>query len=422
MARKLFHDGSHLSLAERKMIQKGIESRAAKAHIAHTIGKDPTTVAKEIKKHRTLKPRNAFNNRVICVHLKACGKCIAKCPRFEPPACSFRDRSPGACNGCSSLGACRLDKYLYDAEAAEASYRASLSESREGLSLSEAHREQIGLLAAPLFRQGQSPYQIFSSHQDELGISQRSLYHYIHLGVFKAYGIDMFSLKETVNRRPRKQKFKIRRSPVIYTNHTYKDYLAFCLDHPEVPTTEMDTVYNEPDGPFIQTFIFGSVPFMIGRLHQSRTALSMASALDTLQNELGDGLFSSLFSLLLTDRGSEFEKIPLFEANTQTGEVRLNIFFCDPNRSDQKPHVENNHNYLRDIIPNGVSLKNLTQADLDLAFSHINSAPRMSLLGKTPFELFSFFYGENAAHLLRISEIERDKVILKPYLLRHTYK
>lgn len=46
----------------------------------------------------------------------------------------------------------------------------------------------------------------------------------------------------------------------------------------------------------------------------------------------------------------------------------------------------------------------------------------MSLLGKTPFELFSFFYGENAAQLLRISEIERDKVILKPYLLRHMYK
>lgn len=42
----------------------------------------------------------------------------------------------------------------------------------------------------------------------------------------------------------------------------------------------MDTVYNSHSGPFIQTFIFENTGLMIGRLHSSKSASSMASSLD----------------------------------------------------------------------------------------------------------------------------------------------
>ena len=83
----------------------------------------------------------------------------------------------------------------------------------------------------------------------------------------------------------------------------------------------------------------------------------------------------------------------------------------------QKPHVENNHNYVRDIIPNGKNLKSLTQEDLDLMFSHINSTPRESLNGKTPYEAFAFFYGEDILRKLNVARIDKDAVTLMPYLL-----
>ena len=86
-------------------------------------------------------------------------------------------------------------------------------------------------------------------------------------------------------------------------------------------------------------------------------------------------------------------------------------------QSSQKPHVENNHNYIRDILPNQLDLNFLTQEKLDLMFSHINSTPRKSLNNKSPYEVFTFMYGEEVAKKLNIQEIERDKVILKPYLL-----
>ena len=56
----------------------------------------------------------------------------------------------------------------------------------------------------------------------------------------------------------------------------------------------------------------------------------------------------------------------------------------------QKPHVENNHEFIRDIILKKKSMSNLTQDKLDLMFSHINSVPRKSLGGKTPYEAFEF--------------------------------
>ena len=85
----------------------------------------------------------------------------------------------------------------------------------------------------------------------------------------------------------------------------------------------------------------------------------------------------------------------------------------------QKPHVENNHNYLRNIIPNGIRLDKITQEELDMVFSHINSTPRASLNGKTPYEAFAFFYGEELLNKLNIKKIDRDEVTLMPYLLKN---
>ena len=143
----------------------------------------------------------------------------------------------------------------------------------------------------------------------------------------------------------------------------------------------------------------------------------MASSLDILQEKLEDD-YSKLFSLLLTDRGSEFEKYELFEVNIETGEIRGNIFYCDPQMPSQKPNVENNHNYVRDIIPNGKSLKHLTQKDVDLMFSHINSTPRKSLNAKTPYETFEFLYNAEILKKLNVQKIEKDMVTLQPYLLK----
>lgn len=409
----------HLSLDDRKAIQEGIENGLSKTEIARRIFKDPSTISKEIIKHRTLKPRNHFNRPALCTKIKNCKlnkgfSCSERCPDFQPQGCTRRDRKVGACNHCEKVSKCNLDHYFYNAIKAHDAYLFHLSDSRQGVNLSESEVRTIAQTIASPLKKGQSVYQIIENHP-ELNISCKSLYTYIESGIFKDYGIDNFSLRRQIGMRQRK-KLKKRKEPVNYEGRKYLDYLDFIKQNPTIPTTEMDTLYNNQDGPFIQTFYFQNTGLMIGYLHSEKTSASMASTLDLLQDILGDD-YDRLFSLILTDRGSEFEKYDLFEFNLQTGAFRTNIFYCDPQTPSQKPHVENNHHYVRDIIPKGKKINNITQQDLLLMFSHINSVPRKILGGKTPYEVFSFFYGEALLTKLGIEHIDKDAVTLKPYIL-----
>lgn len=411
------HDNTHLTLEERKVIEVGIENGTTKKAISETIGKDPTTVAKEIRAHRKLKPRNTYNRPVLCDHRRDCKKkpCVTKCEDYAEPKCRRRDVSPGACNKCESQNKCVLDKYLYSAEIAHDEYRRDLVDYREGINLTTKERDALGEIIAPLLKKGQSVQQILSAHP-EISQSERTMYNYIESGVFKPFGVDCFSLKEQVQRKKFKEKYKKRKEPACYKGHTYAEYVTFRERHPDIPPVEMDTVYNSPSGPYLQTIMLTNVPFMFGFIHANKTSESMAERVNWLQERLGAELFSKLLSLILTDRGPEFEKIKLFELD-RYGASRLNIFYCDPMQSSQKPHIENNHNYVRDIIPNAYPLDSISQADIDLMFSHINSTPRRSLSGKTPYELFVFLYGRKTADLLNILEIPRDDVTLKPSLV-----
>lgn len=402
---KQLHDNTHLTLDERKIIQTGIENRSRKVDIARTIGKDPTTVAKEIRKHRELKARNTFNYPSICIHTKACGGCKRKCDKYEEIKCNKRDKSPGACNKCPNISRCHLDKYFYYATKANEEYKLDLVDFREGINLTTLERKELASILKPLLDQGQSIYQIKSSHPD-IKQSIKTLYNHIESDVFKDDGINNFSLKEQVNRKKFKNKYKKRKEPTNYDGHRYKDYLKFKEENPDTPTTEMDTVLNSQSGPYIQTFYFEGSGLMIGFLHQEKTSESMAKTLDSLEDILEHDTYRELFPLILTNRGVEFEKVQLFEFNKNTGEFRTNIFYCDAYQSSQKPHIENTHNYIRDIIPNEVDMSNLTQEDLDLMFSHINSTPRKILKGKSPYEVFEFMFNS-------IDYPERGQELLK---------
>ena len=406
---------THLTLDDRKKIQEGLEKSLSRTEIAKNINKDISTVAKEIKNRRKLKPRNPFNNPITCTKFKKCRICHGKCSEYEEIKCTRRDRKIGVCNLCPNISKCRLDKYFYYSKQAHESYLYTLKDSREGVNLNTKEMLEIVDIIKPLLKQGQSVYQILKNHP-EIKMCSKTLYMYIESGIFQDYGINNFSLRRHVSMRKRK-KLKKRKEPANYEGRKYKDYLEFVKENPTIPTTQMDTVYNHQDGPYIQTFIFQNTGLMIGFLHTEKTSESMASTLDNLQKTLEND-YQKLFSLLLTDRGSEFEKYELFEVNTETGEIRSNIFYCDPQTPSQKPHVENNHNYVRDIIPNGKSLKNLTQEDLNLMFSHINSTPRKVLNGKTPYEAFEFLYGNEILEKLNIRKIAKDMVTLQPYFLK----
>ena len=104
--------------------------------------------------------------------------------------------------------------------------------------------------------------------------------------------------------------------------------------------------------------------------------------------------------------------------------TRTRVFYCDPMQSGQKGSIENNHIQLRYILPKQTDLVSLGLNDqdaLNLVLSHINSAPVEKFGGKSPLEVASFMYHDLYEKLISygIKEIEKDRIILKPYLLKN---
>ena len=201
---------AHLTIAERQIIETGIRNGSTKKSIADTVGKDKSTVGKEIKLHRYLKSKSRYP--IDCALFQKCKNrdtfhCNKECENYKQFECKRRDRSPGACNGCSSYSRCHYDKYFYSADLAEREYKNQLVNSRIGVNATVNEIKELGLKIKPLLEQGQSPYVILQNHP-EIKVSEKTLYNYIEDGVFKDAGVSIncLDLKIQVRRKMTKKK------------------------------------------------------------------------------------------------------------------------------------------------------------------------------------------------------------------------
>ncbi len=415
----------HLTVQERIIIEKGIENGSTKAAIALTIGKDKSTVGKEIKKHRELVHKSSY--KINCANMKNCSHnhVCDNCADFKPFTCNRRDRSPGACNGCSKYTYCRYDKYRYKADFSHKKYREDLVDSRTGINMSYEECKAMADIIVPLIKAGHSPYHIVTNHP-ELNISEKTLYNYIENGIFREFGLLDIDLRIKTKRKITKKasnKYKKREDKKYLNGRTYDDFINYTAENKNLSVVEMDTVYNNGStGPFMQTFKFLDYSFMFIVYQEEKTAKSMVEGVDLLEKILGEDLFSEEVAIIKTDRGSEFCDAEGFEKEENESR-RTRIFYCDPMASGQKGSLENNHKEIRYICPKENDLKDLglnSQEKANLIVSHINSQSKEHLKGKSPLEVMEFM---NPALYQKfkdfgIERINKDNIALKPYLLK----
>lgn len=415
----------HLTVQERIIIEKGIENGSTKAAIALTIGKDKSTVGKEIKKHRELVHKSSY--KINCANMKNCSHnhVCDNCADFKPFTCNRRDRSPGACNGCSKYTHCRYDKYRYKADFSHKKYREDLVDSRTGINMSYEECKAMADIIVPLIKAGHSPYHIVTNHP-ELNISEKTLYNYIENGIFREFGLLDIDLRIKTKRKITKKasnKYKKREDKKYLNGRTYDDFINYTAENKNLSVVEMDTVYNNGStGPFMQTFKFLDYSFMFIVYQEEKTAKSMVEGVDFLEKILGKDLFSEEVAIIKTDRGSEFCDAEGFEKEENESR-RTRIFYCDPMASGQKGSLENNHKEIRYICPKENDLKDLglnSQEKANLIVSHINSQSKEHLKGKSPLEVMEFM---NPALYQKfkdfgIERINKDNIVLKAYLLK----
>lgn len=99
-------------------------------------------------------------------------------------------------------------------------------------------------------------------------------------------------------------------------------------------------------------------------------------------------------------------------------EKKNQVYYCHPSSPNEKVSCEVNHELLRRILPKGTSFDDLTQENINLIMSHINSYKRKKLNNKSPNFMFSSIYGKETLDKLGILEIDANKVNLSSNLLK----
>lgn len=438
MSKKIQTSQKHMNQDNRIVIEKGLDASQSLSSIARELGKDPTTIAKEIKKHRSFHEHNKYNQKPyrcaldsschrknlceiylpICKkECKHCPQCHKHCPDYVPfdYHCTLTDKAPYVCNGCSKKTHCRLDKYFYRAVTAHKQYKTVLVESRTGINISEKELTVLDETISPLIRQGQSVYMILQNHP-EISLCEKTIYNYIDSGALSVRNID---LPKKVKYKVRKQNSSTADNTGIFENRTYKDFLMFLREYPDIRITEMDTVQGcEGSRKPLLTLHFGETNFMMAYLLDSKEAACVESIFDMLNQELETYLFCQSMPVILTDRGGEFRHPDALECSIDNM-IRTSIYYCDPMCSWQKPHCEKNHEYIRKICPQGTTTFDcLTQEDVNLMMSHINSSCRESLGGLSPFKLARMMLPAKLLETFGLQEIPADDIILTPNLLK----
>ena len=428
----------HLTLDNRVFIEKCLDQNMTMKDISKPLCKDPSTISKEIKKHRTFHAHNDLASRGPvnrCLHKKECSLkkvcpstslCVSRCASckkvgcnkvckdFTPDTCSRLLRAPFVCNGCPSKTGCRKDKFYYSATTANRDYRSVLIEAREGINTSETDLKVLDEVISPLIHRGHSPAMILMNHP-ELNVSEKTIYNYIEKGYLSVINLDL----------QRKVKYKLRKchdsethDKSIFVGRTYKDFQELLKIHPDIPVVEMDTVVGcEGSKKVFLTLYFRNCKCLLIFLMPDKSAASVKAVFDSLERKLGTLSFCALFPLIITDRGGEFQNPKALETGIDNI-IRTSIYYCDPMCAWQKPGVEKNHEYIRYILPKGSSFDALTQWDADRIMNHINSSARASLNGLPPIRLAQLLFDQETYNAFKFREISPDDILLTPDLIK----
>lgn len=428
----------HLSLTDRTLIERYISLDYTFSFIARKLYRSPTTIAREVKRYRTLDSR-FFSDSTVCLHYENCvhrnvcnpadkSRCVGLCkfcyihscgnvcPYYVYPFCPDLEKAPYVCNKCEKLRTCKFPHAFYSAQAANRKYLKKLSVARRKPKLSPEQLLDLNELIAPLIKNGQSINHIVATNKDSIPVTERTIYNYIDSCALSIHNIDLPKKVRYRTRHPQKMLTKFEYE--YRKGRTLEFFKSYLEKHPKLSIVEMDTVKGRRGhGKVLLTMIFRENNFMLIFLMNDGTQKSVRGVFDYLTEILSTNLFREIFPVILTDNGVEFKAPHELEFDI-SGNRRTHIFYCDPQASWQKPHVEKNHTLIRRILPKGTSFDFLEQNDIRLLMCHINSVTREIFDNFSPFDLMTQSKYKKLLDALSLSAVPPAEVCLTPNLLK----
>ena len=417
------------------------------ARIAKDLGRNESTIARELLNRRIESDKRYGCSNRLCAHFDECSrtlfngfdtkrlrknapKCFESCPDFREAACHRLAKPPYVCNGCEHERNCPLPKRYYIASAAQANYEGTLRASRSGVRPDDETVARMNAVLSPSVRNGQSVVAVMRGNPELFaGYAKSTVYGWIDDGLFSAKRHDLpFA---GTRRRPHKRP-ETKTNARCRVGRTQADRIAWLAEHPDVVPTEGDTVVGSVSGKVLFTMtVHNMLPLAF--LRDAKTSQTCTRVYNMLWELAGPSLFRRMFRCLVLDNGTEFSDPEMIENyrpdpihNPYRLEPRgIRVFYCDPYCSSQKPHVERFHLELRRILQKGTSFNPLTQEQVNLVISHIDSYPRESLGGRTPYDAFVEEFGDEGQEFLGklgIVRIPANEVTLHPFLLGQKFQ
>lgn len=362
----------HLSLDQRKVISSGISHNYKLKDIAESIGFDPTSISKEVK-------RNRITTTV--------GLNITNCKRVN--------RWPYVCSGCNKrYNNCPFTKYKYDAQSAQRQAHINLINSRKGIDIDSDTFKKLDETIKTGVENKKSIYQIKIENNDTINKSITTLYRYINKGYLNTKRIDL-PYAVTYKKRKHNKKYEYSNNNIDRSGHTYLDYLAYLHKHPGVYVWQLDFLGSiKADNNNILSFVLPNLQFILLDLIKNPTSEKVVSFFDCLEDWIGIDAFINLIPVILTDRDPNFTDINGICFSKITGEERCKLFFCDPYVSNQKPHVENINKQLRLFFPKGKTIDKYVKKDIENINQTLLNRPLRSLDGNSSKEAFIKVFDE----------------------------
>jgi IS30 family transposase len=415
----------HLTFDDRLEIESGLKDGLSFKKIGNKINKDATTISKEVRNHYQVKNSGATGKPFFdckfgynCEYRGIGEKCpFDKCNHYQKEICLKLSKPPYVCNGCKKKSRCTLSKNIYEAEFAQKEYKDTLIESRQGINYTEPEIAALNEILVPLIKeQKQSIHHAYINNINSIMCSEKQIYNLIDMGVLEVRNIDL----------PRKVRYrKIPKRNTYYKidkkcldGRKYENFKDFINDNPDINIVEMDSVEGIKGGKVLLTLHFVNCSFMLAFIRDHNDAQSVIDIFNNLEERLGLDTFKRLFPVILTDNGSEFSNPSKIEVSPDSEEKRTKIYYCEPGRSDQKGACEVNHEMIRRVLPQGTSFDDLTQQDINLLMSHINSYKRKKLNDCSPLQLFNLMYGDDIANKFDIIEVKPNNINLSDNLLQ----
>lgn len=434
--------GSHFTQTDRAKIEYGLNKGHSIRAISKDLNKAPSSVKREIERNFTVIKNyaNGCDKIDSCSIRHVCGRsdcnrlcrsacrtqCHKWCSEYEEGSCSRLEKSPHVCNSCPYLNikvkGCSFTRHVYYADQAHERYRSTLRDKRAGFDLTLGEIIDIDNIVSPLIKKGQSPYHIMQNNV--LPVSLSTLYRIVHEGEITATDTD---LKQKVRRKPRKTQRHdeklIKRIQEAKIGHMYEDFLKYMSEH-DTFHVEMDCVLGKQgESAAILTLHYPGLQMQIAFYLDAHTSAKVVDTLDFIEKLLGYNLFREAFPVILTDNGSEFADVKRIERScVHPRKHRTKLFFCEPNRANEKGSCENNHKLIREVIPKGTSLLPYSQYDITLMMNHINSYCRKKSFGKCAYDLAMKVFPEKYFDSLGLFKIEANEVTLKPELLKGAFE